>query len=302
MQNKSHWKKYQPKQIRRYFKTWWHLRSQKRYSEAIRVLMIYRYPPFWIPVIGLIVLWAFWGSQSCSIDSVTQSNKPDIESVTQSKIDWASVRQAAHSRVSNINFHLAKKKLYPVYLELGMMKTFYCGCDFTLTPKKHDRESCGLVLSKYVKAQGIDAEHIVPESFMGGNRPCWQNGGRKACKNDFEHQLAAGDLHNLVPSIPSVNRLRSNYMPVDNLPGEASEFGSCDVEIERPYFEPPPNRRGDIARTYLYMWRVYDAPLTDDHVDLFERWHREDPPDKNEIAIAKAKAQVQGNVNPLLNP
>ncbi len=149
-----------------------------------------------------------------------------------------------------------------------------------------------------MKALGIDAEHIVPESFMGNKRLCWQNGGRKACKNDSEHQLAAGDLHNLVPSVPAINRLRSNYMPVNELSGEAGEFGACDIEIKRGSFEPPPAKRGDIARTYLYMWKVYDAPLTVDDVTMFEQWHREDPPDKNEIAIAQAKARVQGNMNP----
>ncbi len=141
MRNKSPWKKYHPKQLRRYAKTWWHLRSQKRYSEATRILMIYRYPPFWLPVIGLIILWAFWGQHSCSLDSVTDSSKPDVDSVTDSSIDWASVRQAAWERKSNINFNSAKQKLYPIYSNLDLMKTFYCDCDFTLKPKRHNRES-----------------------------------------------------------------------------------------------------------------------------------------------------------------
>ena len=297
----SPWKKYQPHEIKRYAKIWWRLRSQKRYSEANRILMIYRYPPFWLPVIGLLILYGiFWSP----FDSVTKSKNVapvgSIDSVTNSNIDWASIRQAAWSRRSNQNFNQAKLKLYKIYWDLGLTKTFYCGCDFTLTPKRHDRNSCGLVLTKYKRALGLDAEHIVPESFMGSSRACWKHGGRKECQNDSEHQLAAGDLHNLVPSVPAVNRLRSNYMPVDEIPGEAREFGACDVEIERGSFEPPPAKRGDIARTYLYMWKVYDAPLTSDDVAMFERWHREDPPDADEIAIAKAKANVQGNVNPLV--
>ncbi|MEK8017994.1 MAG: endonuclease, partial [Candidatus Parabeggiatoa sp.] len=240
------------------------------------------------------------GPQSCTTDSVTQSDKPETDSVTQSDIDWVSVRQAAWSRKSNINFNSAKRKLYKIYWDLNLTKTFYCGCDFTLTPKRFDANSCGLVLTKYKKALGLDAEHIVPESFMGNNRPCWKTGGRKACQKDADHQLAAGDLHNLVPSVPAINRLRSNYMPVDELSGETREFGACDIEIEGGSFEPPPDKRGDIARTYLYMWHVYDAPLTNDDVTMFERWHLEDPPNADEIAIAKAKEQTQGNMNPLL--
>ena len=319
----SPWKKYQPHEIKRYFKIWWRLRSQKRYSEANRILMIYKYPPFWLPVIGLLVLYAiFWSpfenvtNSKAAIpvpfekitnlkatipvpfEKITNSNK-----VTNSNIDWVSVRQVAWNRKSNVSFHAAKRKLYQIYQDLGLTKTFYCDCHFTLTPKRFEAKSCGLKLSKYKHAMGLDAEHIVPESFMGSNKSCWRSGGRKACEKNSEHQLAAGDLHNLVPSVPAINRLRSNYKPVDELPGEAFEFGACDIEIETGSFEPPPAKRGDIARTYLYMWHVYDAPLTSDDVAMFERWHLEDPPDADEIAIAKAKANIQGNTNPLiLNP
>ncbi|EDN71360.1 Endonuclease I [Beggiatoa sp. PS] len=297
------WKKYHPQEMKRYFKIWWRLLSQGRYREANRILMIYRYPPFWLPVIGLLVLYGIF---SIPIENMTNSKATipvPFENMTNSNIDWVSIRQAAWNRKSNVNFHAAKRKLYQIYQDLGLTKTFYCDCHFTLTPKRFEAKSCGLKLSKYKHAMGLDAEHIVPESFMGSNKSCWRSGGRKACEKDIEHQLAVGDLHNLVPSVPAINRLRSNYKPVDELPGEAFEFGACDIEIETGSFEPPPAKRGDIARTYLYMWHVYDAPLTSDDVAMFERWHLEDPPDANEMAIAKAKANIQGNTNPLiLNP
>lgn len=296
MREKSRWKKYYPKEIWRYIKLWWLLRSQKRYDEASRILKIYRYPPFWVPVIGFIVLYLLYWPDDKVIDLIPDEFVP-IDGVTE-LINWEYVRKKALNRTVVTNFREAKKKLYLVHEELGLMKTFYCGCSFTLTPKRHDRESCGLVLTKYVNAWGIDAEHVVPESIMGKGRLCWREGGRKACEEDSKHQLAAGDLFNLVPSVPGINRLRSNYRPVDDIPGEAREFGICDIEIEKGRFEPPLHLRGIIARTYLYMWHVYNVPLTVDDVERFKQWHQSNPFDKEEIAIAQAKARIQGNVNP----
>ena len=37
--------------------------------------------------------------------------------------------------------------------------------------------------------------------------------------------------------------------------------------------------RGDIARAYLYMARIYGMTLTEDERQRFEAWHEGDPPD-----------------------
>lgn len=95
-----------------------------------------------------------------------------------------------------------------------------------------------------------------------------------------------------------VNGDRSNYPPVESIDGETREYGNCDVEIYRKQFEPPENRRGDMARAYLYMWKVYGAPLTASDIEMFERWNQDSPPTDDEIRIHNAKAQIQGNINP----
>jgi deoxyribonuclease-1 len=102
-----------------------------------------------------------------------------------------------------------------------LAKTFYCDCAFTLKPKRHDKQSCGVTTTKYVKATGLDAEHQMPISFLGHTLDCWAKGGRKNCgRVDKLFQKAEGDLHNLVPSVPAINRLRSNFPPVESIAGE----------------------------------------------------------------------------------
>jgi endonuclease I len=111
------------------------------------------------------------------------------------------------------------------------MKTFYCGCDFSLKPKRYKKESCGIVVTKYVKATGIDAEHVMPISLIGYMLDCWADGGRKNCGrvNNF-FRMAEGDLHNLVPSVPTINRLRSNYPPIESI---ASRVGRSETETHQ---------------------------------------------------------------------
>jgi deoxyribonuclease I len=50
--------------------------------------------------------------------------------------------------------------------------------------------------------------------------------------------------------------LRSNYS-FAMIPGEKRKFGKCDMEIEGRKAEPPPDKRGHIARTYFYMDWAY---------------------------------------------
>ena len=64
------------------------------------------------------------------------------------------------------------------------------------------------------------------------------------------------DLYNLVPAVGEINGLRSNYS-FAMIPGEKRAFGKCDMEIENRKAEPPPDKRGNIARTYFYMDWVY---------------------------------------------
>lgn len=296
----SSWKKYYFSEIKRYAKIWWRLRSQKRCSEANRILSIYKYPPFWIPVIGILIIYGIFWASSCTQEKTEQIIET-VQADSVAHIDWTSIRQAALERDNVTNFRKAKKRLYFIHANLNLEKTFYCDCEYS--EKKPDLNSCGVVPRKQERrANRIEAEHIMPISLLGHTLDCWNDGGRKNCGrvNDF-FKKAEADIHNLTPTVGEINGDRSNYPPVESIAGEIREYGICDVEIENKQFEPPPHRRGDIARAYLYMWKVYDAPLTNDDITMFEKWHLEDPPTDEEIQIHQAKAEVQGNINPYIS-
>lgn len=86
------------------------------------------------------------------------------------------------------------------------------------------------------------------------------------------------DMYNLVPSVGEINGLRSNYS-FAMIPGEKRDFGNCDMEIERRKAKPPPEKRGDIARTYFYMNWAYPkhGTISNKNRKLFQVWNKGDP-------------------------
>jgi deoxyribonuclease-1 len=84
------------------------------------------------------------------------------------------------------------------------------------------------------------------------------------------------DLHNLAPSIGSVNGRRSNHR-YGELPDDASDFGQCEIEDANRMFEPPACARGDVARVWFYMNLVHGVEITAEERGMFERWSINDP-------------------------
>ena len=77
-------------------------------------------------------------------------------------------------------------------------------------------------------------------------------------KLPFRSDIMESDMYNLVPAIGEINGLRSNYC-FAMIPGEKKKFGQCDMEIEGRKAEPPPDKPGDISRTYFYMDWAYSG-------------------------------------------
>ena len=259
----------------------------------------------------IIFLLGFMGTNltNCSVPTLPPKTdkipeKPDEISEAPKK-DLSKIRSIALSPYRTPNkFSQSKKLLYRMYSKANHETTFYCGCSYTTDGKKrHDRDSCGLKLTKYVKLYGIDAEHVMPAYRIAKNLSCWKSGGRKNCDAmDKNYNLAATDLHNLRPAIPAINRLRSNYPFIDAIPGEKRDFGACDFEIENKLVEPPEQKKGDIARTYLYMNDIYDfINLTRGELEQFITWNKEDPADGWEQQRNKLIGEIQGNINPYIN-
>jgi len=296
------WQKWHHKAVKRNILKFIELRRLGRNREANKVLKNYKGAAVWVVVPLYLIILLVGSPQSCT----SPTTKPPVASIPSEPTtgsneptrNWDVIKRQALKRHNVRTFRKAKKELYPIYAKLGLQTTFYCGCEYN--NKKPNLRSCGVRPKKNIKRMNrTEAEHIVPASLIGNEMNCWKRGGRKNCsKNNKAFQLAEGDLHNLVPSLGEVNGNRSNYPPVENIRGEVRNYGNCDVEISRKKFEPPPDKRGDIARAYLYMWKIYNAPLTRKEIKMFKLWNWNDPPTRNEIAIHDVKAKVQGNRNP----
>ena len=64
---------------------------------------------------------------------------------------------------------------------------------------------------------------------------------------------------------------------------------TCDMEIEDNKAEPPPEKWGDIARTYFYMGAAYPGHgvISKKNRKLFEAWNKMDPVDEWECERCK---------------
>jgi deoxyribonuclease-1 len=216
------------------------------------------------------------------------------------------------------NFQAAKKFLAELHEEIDYQYTLYCGCPYSRTTRsggKVDREECGVQTRiNETRSQRIEWEHVVPASWFGQTRACWQlkeisypeecedKSGRECCvsvNNDFA--VAHNDPNNLFPSVGEVNADRSNH-PYGEVPGEPRKYGLCDAElIELPdgvkLFEPADGKvRGTVARAMLYMAQVYGVNVELPMNEIWS-WHKSNPPEAWEIKRAKLIAERTGLVN-----
>lgn len=192
-------------------------------------------------------------------------------------------------------FSQAKRALSVIYED--HLITFYCGCRFD--SDGIDAASCGLVPRKQpVRASRVEWEHVVPAHELGGDLPCWQKGGRRACRSDPLFQKMESDMHNLVPSVGELNGDRSNFR-YGIILGEAREYGACDFEVDfsARVAEPKQEVRGDVARTYFYMFERYGLELPPLQQALFRHWSNLDPVDDWERERAARVERLQGRVN-----
>ena len=215
------------------------------------------------------------------------------------------------------SFRTAKKRLKEVYAD--RRETFYCGCAFS-PDKAVDWESCGYRPRKNAKRAGkMEVEHVVAAEAFGHAFVSWREGhpdcvkkkgkdkgkrykGRKCARKVSElFQRMASDLHNLQPSVGEVNGDRKNYS-MQEIPGEAREYGACDVEISGRKIEPRESIRGDIARIYFYMDQAYPGRgiVGRKRKRILEAWDKADPVDDWERTRNQRIARIQGNANPFV--
>ena len=167
----------------------------------------------------------------------------------------------------NDSFSKAKKTLErQVYYDHRI--TLYCGAAFD--EKKNVTLPEGFTAAKHEKRAGkVEWEHVVPAENFGQAFAEWREGdaqcvdnrgkafkGRKCAeKASREYRLMQADLYNLYPAVGAVNALRQNYN-FQMLPGEESDFGSCEMKIADRKAEPPARARGQIAQMHMNEIRL----------------------------------------------
>lgn len=222
---------------------------------------------------------------------------------------------SAAGNTSIESFNTAKRLMQQqIFVGEAYQKTLYCDAKFN--QNKEVVLPDGFTTQKYRKRLNKwEAEHIVPAENFGRNFSEWREGhelcvdskgktfkGRNcASKVNKAYRLMQSDLYNLYPAIGSVNALRQNYN-FTMLPDTTSSFGSCDMRIEDRKAQPPESARGRIARTYLYMDKVYPSyQMSRSQRQLMTAWDRDYPVTDVECEIGRRIASVQNSHNPILD-
>lgn len=174
---------------------------------------------------------------------------------------------------------------------LDIIPTFWRG----LYPEGGRGLYCGRRFGAYDRRYNI--EHVFPMAWVARQLKC---GDREQCRRRSERfNRIESDMHNMFPARKDLNQLRRSYA-YGIIQGERWVAPDCDFEVDdrRRRVEPRPAVRGDIARAMLYMADRYRLNLFRRQRDLMLQWHRQDPPDQEEVRRNRIIRKLQGNGNP----
>ena len=159
----------------------------------------------------------------------------------------------------------------------GQIKSIY-------TNYSVDLPETGVDPSTYLYENGINCEHVWPQSLYEGGEPI------------------KSDMHALRPCKDNVNSARNNK-PFNEVVDEqtttwywqdsqTSSIPSLYIdeysENHDSYFEPREDRKGDIARTMFYFYTMYsdvaDNDFFEGQKEVLQAWHEQDPANADEIS------------------
>lgn len=106
------------------------------------------------------------------------------------------------------------------------------------------------------------------------------------------------DLHNYYPVTRASSLTRRGAL-FDDLPDDLAP-GDCGIRTSFQSFQPPAHARGNVARAVLYMHRTHGLPLHGT-LEMYRRWHREDPPDDAERLRNDRIGRLQQRRNPFID-
>lgn len=185
----------------------------------------------------------------------------------------------------------------------GYVWDMYSTCKFTMSDGNGSQKKV---------CDAWNKEHSVPQSWFNEQSPM------------------KSDLFHVYPTDARVNNFRGNmpYGETSNrsyIDGDSHALGyigsSCFSGYTGKVFEPIDEYKGDFARTYFYMVARYldknfnqsengkvvftysggTAGLTTYAINLFLKWHRQDPVSKKEIDRNDAVYKHQKNRNPFID-
>ena len=178
-----------------------------------------------------------------------------------------------------------------LYLQIertnGQVKGVYTNYSVTLPD--------GVDPSAYLYENGIDCEHVWPQSMYEGSNPM------------------KSDLHHLRPSKSNVNSSRGNKPFGENPDSETdtwfwmsqsqsntpTSYINEYSESETAYFEPREDRKGDIARSMFYFYTMYPEVANETfwqgQKETLKIWHEQDPSNNAEVIRTWAIADYQQN-------
>lgn len=206
------------------------------------------------------------------------------------------------------------KNILKKYIYGRKGQTFYCDCPYQKNSIK--LKKCDIQTKKYKKRmKRLEWEHIVPIAAFGhafkayreARTVCHRKGKKSlsprkcAMSKDKVFKEMSANLHNLVPVVGSVNAIRSHYS-FDEIGPNANQLCAKGFKVSTNKVFPPEEKKGDIARIYLYMNSKYPGLgiIGTKRARLFKKWHEVDPPSKEECRIHDLKVRFQKDSNPFL--
>lgn len=193
-----------------------------------------------------------------------------------------------------------------VYHDANRHGDLYCGCSWTWVGEsggRMDLAGCGYqVRARQERAERMEWEHVMPASWFGRQRQCWQSGGRENCQKDPVFSAMEADLHNLYPSVGEVNGDRSDYTLSVLPPATPFSYGQCRtrVDFSTRTADPRPEARGLVARIHFYMADRYGVRLSQQQQRVLMAWDRHYPPSAWELERDRRIARITGVSNPFV--
>ncbi|MED5388299.1 MAG: endonuclease [Pseudomonadota bacterium] len=138
----------------------------------------------------------------------------------------------------------------------------------------------------------VSVEHIYDERRLAQHFGCRTS---RLCMSNEAFVRISSDRHSLFPVTrrAELDRRRTLF---GDLPANTATDEECGYKQSFQVFEPPQSAKGNVARAMLYLHERYQVPLLGT-LEMYQRWHREDPVDDEERRRNNVIEQYQGNRN-----